>query len=253
MRIWLKRAAVAVAVLVVAAPAIRYHREILELIGDQERVRAWLEGLGPIGPLALIALNALQVVFAPIPGYVMQIASGYLYGWPVGAIYGVIGMALGGILAVTLARIFGRPLVSRMVGAARLARWEKATHLNSLPIWFVLMLGPFGDIPYFIAGLTSLPIWKIIGVALFVRIPSVLVSVAVGAGVISWRSPWVIGGAIALTALALLAVRYQDRIERFVDQHLLSRVLRARAVEPQPETPDCAGVIDLPECDAAAN
>lgn len=253
MRIWLKRAAVAVAVLAVVILAVRYHREILELIGDQERVRAWLEGLGPIGPLALIGLNAMQVVLAPIPGYVMQIASGYLYGWPLGAIYGVTGMALGGFLAVTLARIFGRPLVSRMVGEARLARWETVTHLNSLPIWFVLMLGPFGDIPYFIAGLTSLPIWKIMAVAVFVRIPSVLVSVAVGAGVISWRSPWVIGGAIVLTALALLAIRYQSRIEQFVDRQLLGRVLRARAGEPQPETPDHAGVIDLPECDAAAN
>lgn len=253
MQLWLKRVALAVGALAVIIVAIRYHREILTLISDQARIRSWLEELGPWGPLGLIAINVTQVVVAPIPGYFTQIAAGYLYGWPVGAIYGVMGMALGGIVAMALARVFGRPLVSRIVGEKRLAHWEKVTHLDSLPIWFFLMLGPFGDIPYFIAGLTSLPIWKIIAIAVFVRFPSVMVSAAVGAGVVSWRSPWVIGGAIILMAAAVVAMRYQTRIEQFIDQQVLSRVLKAASKEPQPETPEHSGVIEISEADATAH
>lgn len=227
-QVWLKRSVLMAALLVVLALAIRYHREILELIGDQERVQAWLAGLGPLGPLGLITLNAAQVVVAPVPGYVLQITAGYLFGWLPGAIYGALGMALGGALAMSLSRIFGRPLVRRVAGADRLERWERVTRLNSLGIWFIIMLGPFGDIPYFIAGLTQLAIWKIVAIALLVRGPSVIVAAAVGAGVVSWRSPWVIGGAIILMSLGVIGVRYQDRIERWVDDTLLSRTTALR-------------------------
>ena len=66
-----------------------------------------------------------------IPGYVTQVASGFLFGYPKGALYGVIGMLLGGVIAVGLARLLGRPLVVRMVGEARLNRWEHVARLDS--------------------------------------------------------------------------------------------------------------------------
>lgn len=242
MSVWWKRAALAALAVGVAVVALRYHRPILDFVGDQERLRAWLMGLGPLGPIGLIVLNAIQVVVAPIPGYVLQGAAGYLFGWLPGTVYAIVGMTLGGILAMSLARIFGRPLVLRVAGEQRLQRWEQVSHLNTLPIWFVLMLGPFGDIPYFIAGLTSLAIWKIILVAVLVRWPSVILSTAVGSGVISWRSPWVIGGAAVLLTAALLGMRYQDRIDRWVDQVLLGRVLSRYGARRVPHSPEDAEV-----------
>lgn len=242
MQIWVKRALALTAALVAIYLLARYHEPILAIISDQERLRAWLAELGPLGPLGLIALNAAQVVVAPVPGYVVQIVAGYLFGWPAGTLYAIIGMALGGILAMGLARVFGRPLVRRLIGDDRLARWEKVARLNSLPIWFILMLGPFGDIPYFIAGLTSLPIWKIVAVAVFVRAPTVLVAAAVGSGALSWRSPWVIGGFFALIGIAIVAVRNQERIERWVDEKLLARIIRSRESSAAPISHDPADV-----------
>lgn len=203
-----------------------YRRPILELASNPERVRAWVEQLGPLGPLGLVALNALQVVVAFVPGPVVQVVAGYLFGWFQGALVGILGMILGGMLAVLLARFFGRPLVRSLVGAERLMRWEQIAHLNSVPIWFILMLGPFGDIPYYIAGLTSLPIWKIIAVAVFVRTPSVIVASAIGAGVIQRDSPWVIAGVALLVVVALIGIRYQKQIEQWVDQRLLAHIVR---------------------------
>lgn len=226
MKIWWKRILVAVLLIAGVILAIRYHRQVLDFLGDQAQVEAWLDQLGPLGPLGLIALNALQVVVAFIPGYITQVAGGFLFGFPLGAIYGIIGMALGGVIAISLSRWLGRPLVVRMVGETRLERWEKVAHLNSLPIWFILMLGPFGDIPYYIAGLTTLPIWKIIAVAALVRTPSVFIAAAVGAGVIDYRNPFFIAGVIVLVIVALVAVRYRGRLERFVDEALLPQVIR---------------------------
>lgn len=121
------------------------------------------------------------------------------------------GVYYSGAIAVGLARLLGRPLVVRMVGEDRLNRWEHVARLDSLPIWFILMLAPFGDVPYYIAGLTSLPIWKIIAVAALVRTPSVLIATAVGAGVIDYRNPFFIAGVVIVVIVAVVALRYQTQ------------------------------------------
>lgn len=238
MRTWVRRAIAAGLIVLVVFLAVRYQREILEFLGNRDQLQVWLEQLGPVGPLGLILVNAAQVVFAPIPGYVMQCAAGYLFGWLPGAVYGTVGMALGGLAAMYLARAFGRPLVNRIVGADRVARWEAVAHLDSIVVWIVLMLGFFGDVPYFIAGLTSLAMWKILAIALIVRTPSVFVTSAVCAGVvdvdITWRSPWMIGAVVVVIIGGLLVARYQGRIERWIDERLLVRAasLRSRADVP---------------------
>lgn len=240
MNVWVKRALAAGAVVAVGVLVVMYHREVIAFLSDQAAVEAWVIELGPLGPLGVIALNAIQVVIAFIPGYLMQLVAGFLYGWPMGAIYGTAGMLIGGFVAVALARVFGRPLVIRMVGEKRVDRWEHVARLDSLALWFILMLAPFGDVPYYIAGLTSLAIWKIIAIAAFVRTPSFIVAVLVGSGAISWRSPWVIGAFGVLVVIALLALRFQSNIERWVDEKLLpvamrltSRQARSAPVQPQ--------------------
>ncbi len=239
MNVWLKRALAVVAVIAVGALVVRYNREVLAFLGDEAAVQAWVIRLGPLGPLGIIALNAIQVIIAFIPGYVMQLVAGFLYGWPMGAVYATVGMLIGGFIAVMLARVFGRPLVIRMVGEKRVDRWERVARLDSLALWFILMLAPFGDVPYYIAGLTSLAIWKIIAIAAFVRTPSVILAVLVGSGAVSWRSPWVIGAFAVMFVIALIALRYQSHIERWVDETLLTVVLRwtsKRAPLPPQET-----------------
>ncbi len=246
MRLWIKRGLLAVVVLIVVVMAVRYARPVFDFISNEQQLQSWLDQLGPLGPLAVIALNALQVVVAFIPGYAMMIAAGYLYGFPMGAVYGAIGMALGGLIAILLARRFGRPLVVRMIGESRLEHWEEVAHINSLPVWFFLMLGPFGDVPYYIAGLTKIAIWKILAIALLLRTPSTLVAAAVGAGLVDWRSPWVLGGAAVLMLLGALAIRYQTRIEHWIDQTVLPRVMKLgeratlteRPADPPVETVD---------------
>lgn len=222
----MKRGLLAVLVVLGLALAARYARPAFDFLSNEQQLQAWLDQLGPLGPLGVIGLNALQVVVAFIPGYAMMIAAGYLYGFPLGAVYGAIGMALGGLIAILLARRYGRPLVVRMVGAARLENWEEAAHINTLPVWFFLLLGPFGDVPYYIAGLTTIAVWKIIAIALLLRTPAVFVAAAVGAGLVDWRSPWVIGGAVLFMSLGAVAIRYQVRIEQWIDQVLLPRVTR---------------------------
>jgi uncharacterized membrane protein YdjX (TVP38/TMEM64 family) len=247
MRSWLKWVLLLLILAVVGILATTHGQEVVSFLRNPDELRAWLARLGPLGPLGLIVFNAIQVVVAPIPGYPVQSAAGYLFGWWQGSLYAVAGMILGGLLAMTLGRVYGRPLVERVVGAERLERWEKVAHLNSMAVWFVLMLGPLGDAPYFIAGLTKLPIWKLLAIVLLVRTPSVMVSAAIGAGVISWRSPWFIAGATTFIVLGILAGLNEQCIEQW-----LSHQVHRRRAGPSVESPDeTADAIQIEEPPAA--
>jgi len=201
-----------------------YWRPLVALLEDLPRLRAWLRGLGPWGPVALIALNAAQIVLAPVPGQLVQAVAGYLFGlWP-GAIYGALGMALGGTLSMSLGRLYGRPLVTRLVGGERLAHWERVAHTDSLLVWAVLMLPFFGDIPYLIAGLTKSPIWKVLGITLIIRGPSVILYAAVGAGTISGPPYLLVTLVVGLALLGIVGMLHGPRVLGWAEERLLRRL-----------------------------
>src|SRR5688572_19780771 len=55
-------ALIAIVVLVWIGP------QVWQLAQDKEALAAWVTDLGWLGPVALVALNAIQIVIAPIPG-----------------------------------------------------------------------------------------------------------------------------------------------------------------------------------------
>jgi uncharacterized membrane protein YdjX (TVP38/TMEM64 family) len=123
---------------------------------DLEALRNWIQQLGPLAPVAFVLLNMVQIVVAPIPGYPVQALGGVLFGFVPGSIYTVAGMVAGGVLAAWLARRLGRPWLEKRIGAEQLDYWTGVAHINSFWMWWVILVIPFGDIPYFIAGLTRI-------------------------------------------------------------------------------------------------
>lgn len=195
-----------------------------ELVQDKQALEAWVVSLGWLGPLALVALNALQIVVAPIPGYVLQVAAGFLFGPFWGGVWGNLGLLLGASIAYWLSRVYGRPLAGRLVGDERLDRWERVSHSNSTLIWFIIILAPTGDIPYFLAGLARVSFVKILVITLIIRVPSTFVVAAAGAGVM-WLSWWQLALVfVGLLGLLVIFLRYQDQIVRWSDRHVQRRV-----------------------------
>ena len=176
------------------------------------------------GPVALVSLNAIQIVVAPLPGYVMQAAAGYLYGPFWGGVWGALGVLIGSTLAMAIARYFGRPIVERLVGEGRLDQWERLTFSTSTAIWFVILLAPTGDLSYFMAGLSHVSFTKIILLTLAIRVPSTMVVAAAGAGV--WLfSGWQLVLILAGLGIGLMVfMRYQDRLQLLIDRRVQAQL-----------------------------
>ena len=139
---WTWKHAVALVVLVVIIGGAAYHwREPLwALLRDQEQLREWVAGFGPWAPLVSIALNTAQVLLAPIPGQIIGVMNGYLYGIWLGTLYSTVGLLLGTTVAMALSRWFGRPLVERLVKPERLARWDRIADRQGPPFFFLVFL-----------------------------------------------------------------------------------------------------------------
>ncbi len=209
-----------------------YRDALADYLSDANKAQAWLRSLGPLGPIMLVVLNAAQIVVAPVPGYFVQAAAGWAFGaWP-GAIYGTIGIAVGGALAAYLSRTLGRPFASRMVGEQRLIRWEKMTRADSPWLWAVLLLGPVGDIPYFLAGLSTFPILNLVLIAVVVRFPSVILASAVGAGVLSLNREVLVAVFVVTAFVLIFLYRYSARLQDAAEDRILRRVQSPEAPAP---------------------
>jgi uncharacterized membrane protein YdjX (TVP38/TMEM64 family) len=202
----------------------RFGPNLASLAQDPAALRVFVQELGWQGPLALILINAAQILVAPIPGYVMQAAAGYLYGAWWGGVYGALGLLAGAMLAMVLARVYGRPQVERVVGQERLAQWERVSFSTSTLVWFVILVTPTGDVPYFLAGLSHVSFRKIFLLTLLIRVPTTFVVAAAGAGtwfLTGWQLALLIGG---LGLVLLFFVRFQDRFAGLVDRQVQRRL-----------------------------
>ncbi len=225
-RAGLGRWGLALMIVALGAVLLLFGPQLRALIQEPAHLEAWVASLGWLGPVALIALNTLQIVVAPIPGYVVQVAAGFLFGPLWGGIWGSLGLMTGASLAFWLARLYGRPVAERLVGRARLGQWEKVTYSTSTVVWFILLLGPTGDVPYFLAGLSRVAFIKVLLITLVIRVPSVFVAAAAGAGVmfLAW---WQLALIVAfLAGVVLLFWRYHDHIIHWSDHRLQQQLER---------------------------
>lgn len=63
---------------------IKFMSKLILITTSLEEFKRYILSMGHFGVIILILFQILQTVIAPIPGEVIQIAGGYLYGTPLG-------------------------------------------------------------------------------------------------------------------------------------------------------------------------
>ena len=170
---------------------------------DTAAVRLWIEQLGPLAPVAFFLLNIIQIVVAPIPGYPVQVLGGILFGFIPGSVYTVAGMVAGGTLAAWLGRRLGRPWLENRLGTETLTHWSQVAHIDSFWVWWVILLIPLGDIPYFLAGLSRIPLGWFALAILLSRGPFTVLIVWAGNSVVNLPLTWM---ALLMAVIGLIVI-----------------------------------------------
>ena len=130
------------AVLIALSVFLAYKFGIIELFVNEEKLKNFIQSLGPFGVVGFVLLQAFQVVVAPIPGEVTGLLGGYLYGTFGGIILSTAGLTLGSVVAFILGRIFGKPFVERVVDPVVLSKFDYLLHHKGAFLVFFLFLIP---------------------------------------------------------------------------------------------------------------
>lgn len=103
---------------------------------------AWVGSLGPWGPLLFIALYILATVLF-IPGSVLTLGAGALFGVIAGSVYVSVGSTLGATAAFLLGRHIARDAIARKLsGNTRFAAIDKAVANEGWKIVGLTRLSP---------------------------------------------------------------------------------------------------------------
>ncbi len=176
------------------------------LVTDRERVEAWLATNRAAGGLAIVALNALQVIVAPLPGALLGWISGYWFGPWWGSLLTWVGVSLGNALTMILARRLGRPLLIALLPKERLDRAERLIRRYGLAVVVVAFLLPFtpDDLLAWAIGLSPLPLIPAFTTSTLARLIHVLIANAIGAYLGSGELRWLgMAGLLSLGAFLL--------------------------------------------------
>ncbi len=200
-------------------------------------LRDWILQFGPLAPLVFFGLNVAQIVVAPIPGYPVQVMGGVLFGLVAGSIITIGGMVTGGVLAAWLGRKLGRPWLEKRMGAETLQHWSEVAHIDSFWMWWLLLVVPVGDIPYFLAGLSRIRLRFLALAILTSRGPFTLLIVWMGHSAVDLPLTW-IAAMIAVVGLFVIAGFSQaGRIETWARRFVLRRAASKPASEPVQQEP----------------
>jgi uncharacterized membrane protein YdjX (TVP38/TMEM64 family) len=103
---------------------------------------AWVEGLGVWGPLVFI-LGYVVATVAFIPGSLLTLAAGAIFGLARGTVYTFCGATLGAAAAFLIARYGARRAIERKIaGNARFAAIDRAVGEEGFKIVALLRLSP---------------------------------------------------------------------------------------------------------------
>jgi uncharacterized membrane protein YdjX (TVP38/TMEM64 family) len=188
--------------------------ELRRLFMDRAALESYLDGLGHWAAVAIVAAEIVQVIFSFVPGQIVGLAAGYLYGPWWGGLLCLLGLGIGTVSATYLGRVLGRPVVERMLGPEVLAQLARFAERGRLAI-FLIFLFPFlpDDAVCFVAGLLPYSLAEMFILALIGRAPGVWVSAWVGAQAeqLTLAHMAVVSGIGLLLALA--AWRFQRPLE----------------------------------------
>ena len=148
-----------------------------------EEFRDHVRSYGAWGPLLMIGLRALQVIVAIIPGEVLEVASGFIFGWFWGMILCLTGTTLAVILIYWAVRRWGVRLVEAFFPREKILKYsfiQNEKKLNMLVFMLFLIPGTPKDLLDYLVGLTPMKLSTFLLITTFARIPSVVSSTIVG-------------------------------------------------------------------------
>lgn len=178
---------------------------LTSLLSNRDRVVEVVNNMGFWAPLAYIALQIAQILFAPIPGQVVGGVGGYIFGWW-GILWTLIGSTIGYLIVILISRKFGRSLIEKIFKKETVDKFDFILGDNAAILLFLIFLLPGlpDDMVGYMAGLTNIKMSRLITLMTLGHIPTIIITNYIGMGLGEENlTPVIIIAAIVVILFAL--------------------------------------------------
>ena len=198
---------------------VKYMPFFTQQIKNPDQFKELLTSYGHVNIIVFLGFQVMQVVIAAIPGEIVQITGGYVYGTILGTIYSIIGITIGSVIAFFISRLLGYSLIRLFISQEKLERlYCLIDSPKSEIIMFVLFLLPGvpNDMLTYIAGLTPIKPLIFFAISIVGRFPALMITSYIGANV--QKGNYVTVAIVTVTAgvLCLVGLLTKDRIVAFL-------------------------------------
>ena len=183
--------------------------------GGVERMVERLQNAGPAGVFILLGMQFLQIIVAFIPGEIVQLAAGLMYGPIAGSFIILLGCLFSAAIIYKLVHVLGAPFVQGMVSTEHLEKFRRFEESGKLDtVVFILFLIPAmpKDVFTYLVPLTDMDMKRFLTLTTIGRIPGVVASTYIAS---AWAAGNTVGsvvvGVVALS-IALCAFVFRDKI-----------------------------------------
>jgi uncharacterized membrane protein YdjX (TVP38/TMEM64 family) len=121
-----------------------YQTGLWQFFGSKERILNFLDSMGVWDEVAYVFLEAVQVVIPAIPGVLLNMLGGYLYGTFSGCILSTIGTTIGGYIVFSISRRFGRVFINKFFDKKIIRHLDNISHNKGrFKIFFLFLIPGF--------------------------------------------------------------------------------------------------------------
>ena len=193
---------------------------VIRLYQDKRLLKQTLNEWGILAPVFFILLQALQVIFSPIPGEATGFLGGFLFGSLGGFICSTIGLTLGSVGAFAIGRWLGAHFVRKVVKQETWDRLGFIVEAEGAILCFILYLIPGlpKDIVCYLFGISPMPLWVFAVVSGLGRMPGTWILSAQGAHTAAGQYIHAVLITAIAVAVALPLYYYRHRLVAWVQR-----------------------------------
>ena len=183
--------------------------------GGLSRVIDDVRNAGPLGLLILLAMQFMQIVVAFIPGEVVQMAAGMMYGPWLGAAVVLLGCIISSAFVFAVVHRLGAPFVRDMVPTKYLDKFNAFEESGKLSIVvFILFLIPAmpKDTFTYLVPLTNMRMRDFLVLSNVGRIPGIVISTYAANGLVDGNITQSIIIFAVVAVIAIVAIVFRDKI-----------------------------------------
>lgn len=156
---------------------LRYGSAMLSLLRDLESFRAYVLSFGRAGVLVFMLFQMAHILIPFLPGELVQIGGGFLFGTFLGTIFMLIATTAGTILTFFIARFIGYPIVNIFVSREQMKKFAfliKSPKVEVSLLLLFLLPGIPKDTLIYIVGLTPIKPVRFFCISILARTPGMI-------------------------------------------------------------------------------